>query len=477
MRGRVRVGTLVVLALLGTLACSAEPAPPDGPNVVLITLESLRTDHVGAYGGVSRSRPEVPLTPAIDAFAREATLYEDAHSVTSWTLPSHASLFTGLYPSAHQTDGPIDRLDDSYPTLAEALAERGYQTAGVVSGPYLRRTHNLQQGFQLYDDSISSLTNVLAHSDVTNPRMEEALRRFIEEERDPGRPFLLFAYFWDPHFDFIPPAPYDQMFVGPDCEPIDVTDFDRNPTVHADMAPGQLAYVLSQYAGEVRWTDEHLGRFFQLLADRGLWEDSLVILTADHGEEFFDHGAKGHKNNVYAETVRVPLIIKYPKQKSGRREARLVSLVDIVPTVLDVTGTTASFPVDGASLQAPPGPSGRSIYHELLSVWYYRGPDGNTFPRGRRWYGVRQDDHKLVWSESASGGEDGSYELFDVREDPGERTDLSAQRPERKRALKRTFADGMERARETAKLYRRGGHASLTEEEKASLRELGYLGP
>ncbi len=463
--------------LLGLIGCSEQPRLLDGPNVVLITLESLRTDHVGAYGGASRSRPEVPVTPGIDAFARQATLYEDAHAVTSWTLPSHASLFTGLYPSAHQTDGPIDRLDDSYPTLAETLAEHGYQTAGVVSGPYLRRTHNLQQGFQLYDASISSLTNALAHADVTNPRMEAALRRFIDEERDPERPFLLFAYFWDPHFDFLPPAPYDQMFVGPDCEAIDVTDFDRSPAIHSGMSPGQLAYLLSQYAGELRWTDDHVGRFFQLLAERGLWDDTLVILTADHGEEFFDHGAKGHKNNVYGETVRVPLIIKYPQQKRGRREARLVSLVDIVPTVLDVTGAAASFPVDGRSLREAPGSVDRSIYYELLGVQYYRGPDGSTFPRSKRWYGVRQGDFKLVWSEPGAGGEGRSYELFNVRDDPGERVDLSARKPERKRALERSFGEGMERARRTAKRYRRGGKATWTEEEKASLRALGYLEP
>jgi arylsulfatase A-like enzyme len=478
MNGRHRLVGFAVFLLLGPIDCSEEPRPPDGPNVVLITLESLRTDHVGAYEGASRSRPEVPVTPAIDAFARQATLYEDAHAVTSWTLPSHASLFTGLYPTAHQTDGPIDRLDDSYPTLAETLAERGYQTAGVVSGPYLRRTHNLQQGFQLYDDSISSLTNALAHSDVTSPRVEAALRRFIDEERDPERPFLLFAYFWDPHFDFLPPTPYDQMFVGPDCEPIDVTAFDRSPAIHSGMRPGQLAYLLSQYAGELRWTDDHVGRFLRLLADRGLWDDTLVILTADHGEEFFDHGAKGHKNNVYAETVRVPLIIKYPQQERGRREARLVSLVDVVPTVLDVTGTAASFPIDGRSLRkAPPGSADRSIYYELLSAWYYRGPDGSTFPRSQRWYGVREGDFKLVWSESRAGGGDRSYELFNVREDPGERVDLSAEKPERQRALERSFAEGMERARREAKRYRRGGKATLTDEEKESLRALGYLGP
>jgi arylsulfatase A-like enzyme len=175
--------------------------------------------------------------------------------------------------------------------------------------------------------------------------------------------------------------------------------------------------------------------------------------------------------------VRVPLIIKYPQQKRGRREARLVSLVDVVPTVLDVTGAAASFPVDGRSLREAPGAVDRSIYYELLGVQYYRGPDGKAFSRSERWYGVRQGDFKLVWSEPGAGGRGSSYELFNVRDDPGERVDLSAEEPERNQALERAFGEGMESARQTAKRYRRGGEATLTEEEKASLRALGYLEP
>jgi arylsulfatase A-like enzyme len=476
-RRRRWLGALAVLLPHALAACSAPAPPPDAPNVVLITLESLRTDHVGAYGGGSRSRPEVPVTPAIDAFAGEATVYEDAHAVTSWTLASHASLFTGLYPTGHQTDGPLDRLDDSYPTLAETLARRGYQTVGIVSGPYLRRMHNLHQGFELYEDSFSSLIDAVAHDDVTNPSMEAALRRFIDHERELDRPFFLFAYFWDPHYDFLPPAPYDEMFIGPGSEPIDMADFDKNSAIHRDIRPGQLAYLFSQYAGELRWTDEHLGRFFRLLMERGLWENTLLILTADHGEEFFDHGEKGHKNNVYAETVRVPLIVKYPGQKQGERDDRLVSLVDLLPTVLDVTRTEVSFPLHGRSLRAIPAPAQRPIYFELLSTWYLRGEDGRPFARRRRWYGVREGDYKLVWSESdeASEQQDRSYELFNVRDDPVEQVDLSARDPAKSEALARALEEGMGRSRQAARRYRRGGKASLSEEERERLRALGYL--
>src|SRR5262245_8871192 len=134
-------GIVVALLLAG---CGA--AEERRPNVLLVTIESLRTDHVGAYGGNSRTRPEEPLTPALDALAAESVVYENAHATSSWTLTSHASLFTGLYPAGHETIEPLDRLAESHVTLAEHLAAAGYQTMGVVTGPYLRRPHNLDQG-------------------------------------------------------------------------------------------------------------------------------------------------------------------------------------------------------------------------------------------------------------------------------------------------------------------------------------------
>jgi arylsulfatase A-like enzyme len=465
--------------LLAPLACSPRAAaPPGAPNVVLVTIESLRVDHVGAYGGRSPARPELPVTPALDAFAAHATVYEDAHAVTSWTLASHASLFTGLYPTAHQTDHPLDRLDDSYPTLAEVLAGHGYQTAAVVSGPYLRRLHNLSQGFELYDDSVSALTDPAAHSDVTNPRMQAGLAHFVDEQRDPARPFFLFAYYWDPHFDYLPPPPYDQMFVGPGAEPFDITHYDTNPALRSDLSEARRRYLLSQYDGEVRWTDEYLSRLFELLKARGLWDDTLVIVTADHGEAFFEHGEKGHKNDLYAEEVHVPLIVKLPHQTEGRRDARLVSLVDIAPTVLGVAGIEPPFPLEGRSLLDPAAPRERPIYYELLAIRYFRGPEGQTVAHSRRFYGVRQEAFKLVWSDDGEGGGDPApAQLFDVGRDPGEKHDLAAQEPSRARALRDAFAAGMARAREDAGHYRRGGEAVLGEEEKAQLRALGYLGP
>ena len=470
----MRSGRLLALAVaaLAFAACQRKPARP---NVIVITVESLRTDHVGVYGGRSRSRPEVPITPNLDAFAREAIVYDDAQAVTSWTLTSHASLFTGLYPTAHQTVRPRDRLDDSYTTFAEVLRDQGYQTEGIVSGPYLRRPHNLQQGFETYHDEIASPSAQQSHGDVTNPLVEAALGHFLGEERDAAHPFLLFVYLWDPHYDFVPPSPYDQTFVGPDCEPFDVRGFEQRDDIAPDMPAARLAYLLSQYDGEIRATDEMLGRFFASLRQHGLWDDTAIIVTADHGEEFFDHGSKGHKNNLYAETVHVPLLVKYPGGTPKGRDGRLVSHVDVFPTVLALGGAAVPSGHPGLSLLAPP-PGDRIVLYELLEQWYSIEPDGPV-PRGNVWGGVRRGKQKLVWEKPLGATDDelALRQLFDVTQDPTEQHDLSFADPTTADALTQTFAEQLAFAIDEAGRHRAGGAATLSAEELQRLRALGYV--
>jgi len=429
----------------------------------VITLESLRVDHVGCLEGTRDT------TPALDALARESVVYDDAHSVTSWTLAAHASLFTGLYPTAHQTVGPADRLGDSYETLAEILAKRGYQCAAVVSGPYLRRSHGLDQGFEHYDESPST-DHDLSHSAVTNEKMHLGLLRFLDEQRDPGRPLLLFAYYWDPHYDFLPPPPYDQRFVTDECEPIDVRGFGTRNTIHPGIRPGQMAWVLSQYDGEIRWTDDTLGQLFGALKSRDLWKDALVIVTADHGEEFFDHGRKGHKNNLFAETIRVPLVVKYPDgEGGGRRDSRLVSHVDVLPTILDLAGAKAEMPLPGISLRSEPRP-GRAIYQELLETWYLVAPEsGEAERRSQQWYAIRRGDLKYVTSSR------GLHALFDVREDPWERRSILGERPEDAASMQQSLDRWSKEMERFASFFSRGGTSRLTPAQLENLRSLGYV--
>jgi arylsulfatase A-like enzyme len=463
-RGRALGAALaaLALALIGAgLWLALRPRAPRRPNVVLITIESLRTDHVGCYGGAR------PTTPELDALAQEGVVYERAHAVTSWTLASHASLFTGLYPSAHRAERPLSRLDEKHRTLAEILAAAGYQCGGVVSGPYLRRPHGLHQGFAFWDERPSSLDMAQSHDDVTNPEMLAGVERFLER-LDPDRPFFLFAYFWDPHFDYLPPAPYDRQFVGADDEPVDVRDYEAEEPVRADIRPAQLDYVRAQYDGEIRWTDEHLGRLLASLRARGLWDDTLIAVTADHGEEFFEHGHKGHKHNVYQESVHVPLVVKYPGAGPRGRDGRLASLVDVLPTVLEVTSVADPLARAGRSLLAQA--SERPVFLELLETWYIHRPGEPETREELAWFAVLSGQQKLLFVPREQ-----RLELYDLASDPRETRDLAAQRPETVRDLMQSLEAWRAEQLERARAYSEDARAELGDEDLARLRALGYV--
>lgn len=470
-------------ALLGvalTLAgCRAAGPEASRPPVVLITIESLRSDHLAALGGASPTRPALEVMPVLEALSRESTLYADAHSVTSWTLASHASLFTGLYPEAHRCEGPRDRLDDSLPTLAEILRDAGYQTAGIVGGPYLRSLHNLNQGFEFFADDPAAPTPGLAHADSNNPALESAWRDFFARERDRDRPLFLFVYFWDPHYDFIPPPPYDRLFVPPDARAIDARSFEINPAIHAGLPPEQLRWILAQYAGELRWTDLHLGHLFDALRREGLWEEALIVVTADHGEEFFDHGAKGHKNNLHAETVHVPLWIKYPGQREAQRDDEPTSLVDVMPTVLDWLGLRGDRLQQGVSLRDPAARAERGILQSLLRPQFRADPAGGVvIEAGERWEALRRGRFKLIRRRPEGQGA-AEFRLYDIADDPREQRDLAAQQPQRVAELDAELDRSRQRALAEAEAqgYRAAQEAQLSASDLDRLRELGYLEP
>lgn len=458
-----------LLFLAAVAACGRgdrSGAAPTRPNIILVTIESLRPDHVHCYGY------ERDTTPALDALAREGILFERARSVTSWTLTSHASIFTGLYPEAHRVIHPHDRLDDSYVTMAETLRAAGYQTAGFVSGPFLRTVHNLNQGFDLYDDSgVRVTSSTSADEDVTNPWMEQLLVRFLREQRDPGKPFFLFAYLWDPHYDYIPPRPYDRMFVAPDAESIDLRGYESRNVVKPGIRPAQLRYVISQYDGEIRWTDDMLGRLWRRLREMGLWENTAIIVTADHGEAFFEHGAKGHKNSLYPEEVRVPLVIKPSGRTQARRDGRLASLERLFPTVLDLAGIEDRPRWLDRSLLRPRLRHPPPTFYSLVTSLYVERPGRKDLERhSKDWFAIRDGNLKLIQVQPG-----GRWELYDAARDPGERRPLSLSNPAYE-ALRRKLEAHVEKMERLAANWSRSAPANLAPADLERLRALGYVG-
>jgi membrane-anchored protein YejM (alkaline phosphatase superfamily) len=334
-----------VLLLLAACSRDAPRASPADaarlPDIVLVSIDSLRPDHLRCYGG------ENPTSPNIDALAAGGVRCEVALSTTSWTLPAHAALFTGLYDSTHGLVTNGLSLSPKATTLADCLQRRGYRTAGFFGGPYLHPAFGLSKGFETWESCMRPLTEELiekgelggesAHEDVTGPRTVAALAKFLE--RPDPRPLFLFVHLFDVHYDYNPPPedvlPFDPDYTGT----TDFSHLDRNPAISKDMPPRDRKHLLALYDGEIRFTDRNLAQILALLERQRSDRMRLLVVTADHGEEFFEHGNKGHQHSLYEELVRIPMIWNWPGHLPKDTLVRdPVRIVDIMPTLLSVAG-------------------------------------------------------------------------------------------------------------------------------------------
>ena len=350
-----------ILSGLGLLlaACTSE-TPEFGirPNVILVSIDSLRADYVGCYGY------RRDTTPFLDSLAEGGVRFENAISTTSWTLPSHAAMFTGLNDSTH---GLVDNgfsLNTDHVTLAETLGRAGYTTAGFFGGPYLHPTFGVGQGFDHYESCMGTTPagasgeqvrvsarmpgQAPSHADITGPRTRDSIRSWAAAHD--GSPYFLFVHLWDVHYDFLPPDEYRNLFTDPNyAGPADGRLMD-NGAIKADMDPADLEHVKGLYAAEIRFTDAILEEILGDLEQRGMLDDTLVIVTADHGEEFFEHGQKGHNKSLFDEVLKVPLIVSWPGQIEPRVVEEQVQIIDLYPTVAFAAGIRDQLVVQGRDL-------------------------------------------------------------------------------------------------------------------------------
>ncbi len=455
---RARAGTLMRLALtavagfLALLALRLPPRPLPARGVVLVVVDTLRADHLGAYGHWR------PTSPRLDARARRGVLFEQALSTSPWTLPAMASILTGQWPTRHGAGSraratgfaQVRRLAADAPGLAEAFRRAGYATAAFVNNSFLVPGSGLERGFDVYDHRPAGNWRH-RRADAT---VDAALSWLARAAR--GRFFLL-VHVFDPHLAYDAPsgvrgrfsAPYAAGELRPD-KPQDVRA--RLATLRAE----QKAYLAAAYDEEILFVDAQLERLFQGLERRGAWARTLVMLTADHGEELFEHGGFEHGHSVYQEVLRVPLVVWGPGLRA-RREAQPISLADLAPTLLEAQQLAPARACDGVSLWPllrdgqPPG--ARALVAE------------GTLHRPERRALVRWP-LKLHTNEH-----DGSRRLFDLADDPGERIDLAGARP---REVQRLSAE-LERLLRVAAGGAPGQGLPLDPEVLESLRSLGYV--
>ncbi len=382
---------LLVLLTLSVCACTKERDPR--PSVLLISLDSVRRDLVGAYGDTKLpyANGRSP-SPNLDRLAAEGVLV-DAVSTTSWTLPAHVTLFTGLPELVHGVEQDGQRIDDALPTLPEILRDAGYRTAGVYSGPYLDPRFGFGRGFERYlagygpelsaaalraaaavervraldaevsrDERYEALTEnawaeraleVASHQDSSSQTVSDLLlAELAEAADDERRPFFLFAHYFDPHFDYVPPPPFDRLFDPDYSGAVDGRDFARRLAA-PELDARDLEHLRALQAGELAWTDAQIGRVLDELDRRGLAGNTLVVVVSDHGEEFLEHGGLGHRRTLHEESVRVPMILRLPGVVPAGREHGPTSLAAVKPTVLALV--EGERPLWQGTLESPAG--------------------------------------------------------------------------------------------------------------------------
>lgn len=478
LRSRVLVvlgagwGALVVSASVLPGCAKPERAVPPGPSVLLVSIDSLRADFLGTYG-----RP-VGLSPVLDRLARDGAIFPITVSSTSWTLPAHASLLTSLYNPVHRV-AYGSPLDPARITLAEELQAAGYRTAAFVTGPWMNRSFGLSQGFETYRNTSVLENRSFRDGDPTRPIPEAHLASHSEEtgeeiaaravawlDENGDRPFFLFLHFWDVHYDYEPPPPFDTLF-DPDYRgSVDGRDFIANQEIRAGMDPRDLQHVRALYEGEIRFTDRNLGRVIAHLEAQGLLDRTLVVVTADHGDEFFEHGLKGHNQSLYDEVVLVPLVLRWPQGvPRGAVAPGMARLIDVYPTILDLLGLAPGREAMGRSLRG-------AIEGE---------PEGDTTAfcdlfllREHRYEALRTPNAKAIRKIEDDLTR---HAVFDLLRDPRERSALNGP-PGSPPALLQGDLDAASRRLERlgdALPGQGGAPVRLREDEERLLRELGYI--
>ncbi|MBI1850375.1 MAG: sulfatase [Planctomycetes bacterium] len=417
------------------------------PNVILVTVDTLRRDHLDLYGYARSTAPNVT------ALAREGVTFDDAVTPLPKTAPALASLMTGLYPSTHNVQVNFgSRLDEKFTTLAEILSQRGFDTAAFVSNVVLARAGEspagLDRGFRVYDDVLTTAESP-ARAGILERRAAAttdaalawvSVRSGQTSAGAPARPLFLWVHYIDPHGLYDPPEPQRSRFKSPAPRWTTDSDIDTdapghvgfvNPANVLDGDPNRaaghdVALHIDRYDGEVAYADTEIGRLLRELERIGIAEGALIVFAADHGESFGEHHVFfDHGFDVYDENVRIPLVMRFSgKLPRGRRVAGSAQLGDVMPTVLELLDVPIPAAIEGTSL-APTArggaaiPSDREIHVETNEGSLSLG----TYPRG-----VRTTRWKCVVTFEA-GLVEGEYdvaarELYDLVRDPRETTNV-----------------------------------------------------
>ena len=442
MRAILTTATLLLLVSFGCSERAAPTAPTSQPassqikNVVLVLVDTLRADHMGCYGYLRDTSPN------IDRLARESVLFEHAYSVSPWTRTSIVTLFTSLNPASHACQDKEDSVADELVTMAEIFKDNGFRTGGFSTNISISAKFNATQGF---DDFLYFERPVwsAAHPERRDPGyvpiegMMPAVFAWLDRQGD--QPFFLYFHSTDPHYKYDPPAEY---------------------ALWGQETPYDL------YDGEIRYTDRYVGELIEHLRRSGKLDETVLVFVADHGEEWGDHLRMGHGHSLYNELLEVPLIVRHPSLTIGRR-SEVVRLTDVLPTLVEL-----------CSLKTPEiGFQGRSLV-PLLSGLPDPSPDDQfvlgevMYPSKIEGLSYQADGWKLIWTMQDSTGKRDKWELYYAGHDGREKTNLLRANPELADKLRTALKEL--RAQYAAEQVE-GVKATLSPDTLDALRSLGYV--
>jgi arylsulfatase A-like enzyme len=440
--------SIIVLSSLGGCGFTREPVRL---NVILISLDTLRADHVGCYGYHRNT------TPVIDAVAEKGTVFEQVIADSPWTLPSHASMLTGLQPRHHGVRSHKTGLPETIPTLATALATDGFHTMALVNSKNLSPKFGLHRGFQQFRFFRERVDGKRVRSGKV--QVDLAIE-WLKKARD--RQFFLFLHNYDIHSPYDPSPRFARDFTHSYTGTITGTtdELMRVRKGKLKLSPDDLQHIVDLYDAGISELDHELGRLFDFLNEAGLLDRTILIVTSDHGEEFLEHGGVLHGRAMHRELLEVPLIFSGPGVPQGGRVGQLAQLSDIFTTVLEMVGLEAGQPRDGTSLvnawskDRGDAPSRRA----------YAEADHNREIGDDTLEMVQTDEYKFVFERPTTA----SW-LYNYLVDPGEQVDVSSRHPE----LVGAFLDDLESLYEG----RRSGVPlpALSESDIEALRALGYV--
>ena len=439
---------LLLAALLVSPGCKKAAPPRQAYNILLIAVDTLRADHLGCYGYAEAT------SPRLDAFARQSALFENAFCPIPKTSASFASMMTGLHPSIHKTRPNRGTLEEEYLTLAEMLKAEGYHTAAVVDNANLSSFFKFNQGFDAYTE----VWNEVEEKSGSAPFIVSRVNDFLGAPRE--KPFFLWVNFIETHTPYIPPPEFvRERPAGRDLRQLQHYILPKR--VRLEMEQNGIfneGYYQARYDGAIRYVDAGIGRILDTLRARGLERNTLVIVTADHGEDlgernyFFDHGSL-----TFTAGARVPLMVRFP----GRDPLAVrtpVSIMDIYPTILELLQRKPPYPLQGVSLLAPR--PDRLL--PILGIGSFAV--------------VKNGQHYISLSpQLARNLQLPPEHFYDYFSDPRETRNLIGSQAAAARALNAQYDAFIERFGDYLRAPAGKGRRKLTEKERKSLETLGYL--